>query len=295
MKTGDVKNICVVGAGSMGHQIAMLCALGGFQTVLQDINEAALQKAEATLHTIMNKWVAKGKVTEEEKEAALSRLDFSTSLEESAQHADFIIEAVVEKLDVKREVFKKLDEIAPEHAILATNSSTIVNSLIADATKRPEKVCNMHFFFPPLVMDCVEVVMSDKTSEETAQVTMGICKQIDRTGVLLRKEISGFIANRILGALMDEAMNLYEEGIADFKDIDLICKKALNHPIGPFALMDLSGLDVAYFVQQQRYAETGDPKDKPRASVAEKVKEGKLGRKTGEGWYNYNNLEEVKQ
>ncbi|MCP8969010.1 3-hydroxyacyl-CoA dehydrogenase family protein [Ectobacillus ponti] len=291
----QVQNITVVGAGSMGHQIAMLCALGGFRTVLQDVNEEALKKAGTILQELMAKWEAKGKVTAEQKEAAFSRLSFTASLEEAARHTDFVIEAVVEKLDVKRDVFAKLDELAPAHAILATNSSTIVNSLLADVTKRPERVCNMHFFYPPLVMDCVEVVMSEQTAGETAQIAMDVCKQINRTGVLLRKEISGFVANRILGALMDEALHLYEQGIADFQDIDFICKKALNHPIGPFALMDLSGLDVAYFVQQQRYAETGDPKDMPHAAVVEKVQAGKLGRKTGEGWYSYQQKEEVKR
>ncbi len=290
-----IKNICVAGAGSMGHQIAMLCALGGYKTVLQDVSEQALKMAETKLHDILNKWVLKKKISQEEKDQAFSRLSYTVSLQEAASEADFVIEAVVEKLDVKREVFAQLDRIAPKHAILATNSSTIVNSLIADATNRPDKVCNMHFFFPPLVMDCVEVVMSEQTSEETAQIAMNICKQINRTAVLLRKEISGFVANRILGALMDEALNLHEQGIADFKDIDLICKKALNHPIGPFAIMDLSGIDVIYFVQQQRYAETGNPADKPRACVEEKVKAGKLGRKTGEGWYVYKQLEEVKK
>ncbi len=136
-------------------------------------------------------------------------------------------------------------------------------------------------------MDLVEVVKSDKTSDETAQLAMEVCREINRTGVLLEKEISGFVANRILGALQKEAVSLYEQGIADFKDIDLICKKALNHPIGPFELMDLSGLDVAQFVMEQRYQETGDPADKPFACILEKVEKGELGRKTGKGFYDY--------
>lgn len=282
-----IKNICVVGSGQMGHQIAMLCALGGFDTVIQDVNEHALAKAKSTLKGIMEKWVTKGKITEDVKKAAFERLTFTTSLEEAAATADFVIEAVVEKLDVKREVFAKLDKIAPPHTILASNSSTIVNSMLADVTSRPDQVCNMHFFFPPLVTDCVEVVMGEQTSEETAQRTMEVCKQINRTGVLLRKEISGFVANRILGALHREAIQLYEQGICDFKDIDLICRKALSHPIGPFELMDLSGIDVCYYVMEQRYAETGDPLDKPTPSIIEKVKAGQLGRKTGKGFYDY--------
>ncbi|WP_315906124.1 3-hydroxyacyl-CoA dehydrogenase family protein [Priestia koreensis] len=282
-----IERICVVGAGQMGHQIGMLCALGGYETIIQDVNESALEKAEASLQTIMNKWVLKNKLSEDEKAAAFSRLSFQTSLEKAVKQADFVIEAVVEKLDVKREVFQKLDELAPSHAILASNSSTIVNSLIAEATTRPDKVVNMHFFFPPLVMDCVEVVKSEQTSDETAAKTMEVSKNINRTAVLLQKEISGFIANRILGALQREAVYLYENGYASFEDIDTICRKALNHPIGPFELMDLSGIDVGYFVMQQRYAETNDPLDKPAACIEEKVKAGELGRKTGKGWYEY--------
>ncbi|MED2973791.1 3-hydroxyacyl-CoA dehydrogenase family protein [Fictibacillus sp. B-59209] len=287
MKAEDVQQITVLGAGQMGHQIAMLCALGGFETVIQDVQELALSKAESKLNAIMDKWVTKGKLSDDQKEAAFQRLRFTTSFEDAVRNTDFVIEAVVEKLDVKREVFTKLEQLAPEHTIFATNSSTIVNSLIASETNRAEKVVNMHFFFPPLVMDCVEVVMSDQTSEETAQLTMEICKRINRTAVLLKKEISGFIANRILGALQKEAVYLYEQGIADYKDIDIICRKALNHPIGPFELMDLSGIDVGYYVMEQRYKETGDPEDKPFACIEEKVKQGHLGRKTGKGWYNY--------
>ncbi|WP_283154163.1 3-hydroxyacyl-CoA dehydrogenase family protein [Guptibacillus hwajinpoensis] len=287
MKIDEVKNITVLGAGSMGHQIGMLCALGGYETTIQDINEKALKEAGEKLEGIMSKWVSKGKISEEQKSAAFERLQFTTSLEEATVRADFIIEAIVEKLDVKREVFEKLDQLADPNTILATNSSTIVNSLIASATNRKDKVVNMHFFFPPLVMDCVEVVMSDATSEETAKLTMAVCEQINRTGVLLKKEISGFVANRILGALQKEAMYLYEEGIADFEDIDLICRKALNHPIGPFELMDLSGIDVGYYVMQQRYNETGNPEDKPSKAIEDKVKAGTLGRKTGKGWYDY--------
>ncbi|MFD2213134.1 MULTISPECIES: 3-hydroxyacyl-CoA dehydrogenase family protein [Metabacillus] len=287
MLKNQVRSICVVGAGQMGHQIAMLSALAGFETVIQDVNVDALQKAESTLHTIMDKWVAKGKISIETKEQAFQRLIFSTDLLDSVQDADFIIEAIVEKLDAKQELFRKLDEYAKPEAILASNSSTIVNSLLADVTNRPDKVVNMHFFFPPLVMDCVEVVKSEETSELTAHMTMFVCEKMNRTAVLLQKEISGFIANRILGALQREAVYLYENGYADFKDIDLICKKALSHPIGPFELMDLSGIDVGYFVMQQRFSETGDPADRPAACIEEKVKQGHLGRKTGKGWYEY--------
>lgn len=271
----------------MGHQIAMLGALAGYETNLQDISQESLDQAREKLTTIMEKWVTKEKITSEERDQAFERLYFTTDLKEAAGQADLVIEAVVEKLAIKRDVFAKLEEIVPSHTILATNSSTIVSSLIADATSRPEKICNMHFFFPPLVMDCVEVVKGEHTSEETASLAMDVCDQMNRTAVLLQKEISGFIANRLLFAIQKEAMSLYEGGYADFKDIDKIAKKALNHPIGPFELMDLSGNDVCYYVMQQQYEETGDPKDKPSETLSEKVQAGELGRKTGKGFYTY--------
>ncbi|MDF1998250.1 3-hydroxyacyl-CoA dehydrogenase family protein [Peribacillus frigoritolerans] len=289
MTNKQFQSITVIGAGQMGHQIAMLAALGGYETILQDVHENALNAAKEKLDVILTKWVQKGKLSEDRKLAAFSRLQYTTDLEKAASGADLIIEAVVEKLDVKQEVFAKLEELAPAETIFATNSSTIVNSLIASVTNRPDKFINMHFFFPPLVMDCVEVVMSDQTSEETAKLAMEVTENMNRTGVLLRKEISGFVANRILGALQREALYLYEEGIVDYKDIDLICRKALGHPIGPFELMDLSGIDVGYFVMQQRFNETGNQEDKPNACIEEKVNKGHLGRKTGKGWYDYPN------
>lgn len=289
MTNKQIQSITVIGAGQMGHQIAMLAALGGYETILQDVHENALNAAKEKLDVILTKWVQKGKLSEDRKLAAFSRLQYTTDLEKAASGADLIIEAVVEKLDVKQEVFAKLEELAPAETIFATNSSTIVNSLIASVTNRPDKFINMHFFFPPLVMDCVEVVMSDQTSEETAKLAMEVTENMNRTGVLLRKEISGFVANRILGALQREALYLYEEGIVDYKDIDLICRKALGHPIGPFELMDLSGIDVGYFVMQQRFNETGNQEDKPNACIEEKVNKGHLGRKTGKGWYDYPN------
>ncbi|MFS0671308.1 3-hydroxyacyl-CoA dehydrogenase family protein [Peribacillus frigoritolerans] len=289
MANKQIQSITVIGAGQMGHQIAMLASLGGYETILQDVHENALNAAKEKLDVILTKWVQKGKLSEDRKLAAFSRLQYTTDLEKAASGADLIIEAVVEKLDVKQEVFAKLEELAPAETIFATNSSTIVNSLIASVTNRPDKFINMHFFFPPLVMDCVEVVMSDQTSEETAKLAMEVTENMNRTGVLLRKEISGFVANRILGALQREALYLYEKGIVDYKDIDLICRKALGHPIGPFELMDLSGIDVGYFVMQQRFNETGNQEDKPNACIEEKVNKGHLGRKTGKGWYDYPN------
>lgn len=283
----DIKNVAVLGSGAMGQQIAMLIALEGYNTFLYDVNEDAIENAMDSLTTRMNDWVKKEKLTEEQKDTAFTKLVTTNKLVEAVEDADLVIEAVVEKLDVKREVFSQVENIAPKHAILATNSSTIGNSKIADVTSRPDKFINMHFFYPPLVMECVEVVKSDKTSDETAQIAMDFCESINRQGVLLHKEIYGFIANRLLFAISKEAMYLYENGYADFKDIDIIAKKALNHPMGPFEIADLSGIDVGYYANLELFKETGDPKDKPSKSIESMMEKGHLGRKTGKGWYEY--------
>ncbi|WP_227935332.1 3-hydroxyacyl-CoA dehydrogenase family protein [Alkalihalobacillus deserti] len=281
-----IKQVAVIGSGTMGSQIAMVCALAGYNVILQDISEESLSKAKESLTGHMDRRIEKGRLTEEQVNQAFNRLSFSSSLE-SLKEVDFVIEAAVEKLEIKREIFKKLDDITPKHAILATNSSTIVSSKVADVTTRPEKVCNVHFFNPALVMELVEVVQGPHTSDETAQTTMEFIKSINKFPVLLKKEISGFVANRILGKLMDEAVYLLENGYATHEDIDIVCTKALNHPIGPFALMDLTGIDVNYYVRMQRYQESKNEADKPAKLIQEKVEKGELGRKTGKGFYTY--------
>lgn len=286
MGTQEIKQVGVVGAGAMGSQIAMVTALGGYPVVLQDIATESLQKAEAFLREQMARRVKKGKFTEEQVESAFANLTFTTELAD-LQNTDLVIEAIVEKLEVKQALFEQLDRIVPEHTILATNSSTIVSSKLADSVRRAEKVCNIHFFNPVLVMDLVEVVKGPHTSDQTAEKSVDFIKSIGKIPVLLQKEISGFIANRILGKLMDEAVFLYENGYASHEEIDLVVTKALNHPIGPFALMDLTGIDVNYFVRMQRYSESGDEKDRPAAVVAAKVEKGELGKKTGKGFYEY--------
>jgi 3-hydroxybutyryl-CoA dehydrogenase len=223
----------------------------------------------------------------EQVESAFENLSFTAELEEPARSADLVVEAVVETLDVKRELFSRLDAVAPEHAILATNSSTIVSSRIADATGRPDRVCNMHFFNPALVMECVEVVRNPESSDATVETGAELARRIGKNPVILEREISGFVANRILEALTNEAVSLYESGIASFEDIDTACKKALGHPIGPFALTELTGIDVNYYVRMARYEETGDEAQKPKKSVAERFERGEFGRKSGKGWYEY--------
>src|ERR671932_2687183 len=283
----NVSRILVVGAVAMGSQIGMVCALADYDVTLQDIDEDMLGKAQEQLKSRMARNVEKGRIDQAEVDAAFDRMTFTTDLKGAAADADYVIEAAVEKLDVKREIFGKLDKAAPEHAILATNSSTIVSSRIADATKRPDRVCNMHFFNPALVMKCVEVVRNPETSDATIETAVELTRRIGKEPVVLEKEVSGFVVNRILGALMDEAVDLYESGVSSFEDIDTACKTALGHPMGPLELMDFTGIDVNYHVRMDRYEETGDESIKPKKSVAEKYEKGELGRKTGKGWYEY--------
>ena len=287
MAADAVRRLCVVGAGTMGHQIAMLGGLAGCATVVVDVRAEALEKAEASNRRHMTRWAQRGRLSAAAAQDALACLHWSTQLEDGARDADFVIEAIVEQLEEKRAIFAALDGLAPAHAILATNSSTIRSSLLASATRRADRVCNMHFFNPPLVMELVEVVMHPATGEATAEAAMRLARRMGKTPILLRKEISGFVVNRVLAAIMNEAVQLYESGIASFEDIDLAVKKGLRHPMGPFELMDMNGIDVAYHVRMQRFAESGDPAQRPPRSIVERYERGEWGRKTGKGWYTY--------
>jgi 3-hydroxybutyryl-CoA dehydrogenase len=235
----------------------------------------------------MNRDIAKARRTRDAVDAAFTRLTFSTDLDAAAAPADLVIEAAVEKLDVKRELFSRLDKVAPPHAILTTNSSAIMSSQLADATGRPDRVANMHFFNPALVMRCVEVVRGPGTSDATVDAVVAVVRQLGKEPVVLRKEIPGFVANRILGAARDEAISLLEQGVATVEDIDAACRTALGYPMGPFELMDLTGVDIGYHAKLARHAVTGDPRDLPSRTVTELVERGDLGRKTGKGFYTY--------
>ncbi|WP_205761767.1 3-hydroxyacyl-CoA dehydrogenase family protein [Arthrobacter mobilis] len=282
-----IERILVVGSGTMGSQIGLVAALAGYDTTVQDISEPMLAKAKAELSARMDTSVAKGRLTVAEAEAALGRLFFSTDLESAAARADFVIEAATERLDVKEQIFARIGQLAPEHAILATNSSTLGSSKVAAATGRADRVCNMHFFNPALVMKCVEVVRHEATSQATVETTLELARRFGKEPVLINREIPGFIANRLMGAVQKEALALAAAGIASKEDIDTTARTALGHPMGPFELMDMVGLDVIDFIAQATYAETGDEADRPDPQVAALVAEGKLGRKSGQGWYSY--------
>lgn len=283
----NIQRVAVIGAGTMGAEIAALAALGGFPTALCDKDSHRLKGAGQRLGARLGEMVKKGKIGRGEGEAALGRLRYTTDLAHAVADADFVVEAVHEDLDLKRKVYGELDRLAPAHAILATNSSTIVSSRIADATGRPEKVVNMHFFTPPLVMKAVEVVQGPHVSDETAQATMEVARRMRREPVLLKQECFGFVVNRVLGAIMNEALKIAEEGIASPAEIDGLIRGALGHAIGPFQIYDLVGLDVAWYVRKERERLTGNPADGPSPLLDAMVKRGELGRKTGKGFYTY--------
>ncbi len=287
MTVNDIKKICVVGAGNMGHQISLLCAIHGYKTTCTDVVPEILKKAEKFADTYLPGRVEKGKMTKEVAEAARKNTSFTPDLKQAAKDADFVIEAVLEILDVKRKLFAQLDQVAPPHAILATNSSYIVSSHIADATKRPAKVVNMHFFNPALVMKLVEVVKGPHVSEETAKITYDLSEKLEKIPVLLKKEVEGFLLNRIFRVIGREALWILEMGVASFEDIDKACVYGAGHPMGPFRLMDLTGIDLNYIMSLERFKKTGDRSDLPSPSVVERYLKGQYGEKTGKGWYDY--------
>ena len=287
MKIDDVKNVCVVGAGNMGHQISLQCALSGYKTVCTDVIPAVLEKATKFVETYLAGRVQKGKMTEEAAQKANSLISFTGDLAAAVKDADVVIEAVLERIDLKRKIFADLDRLAPAHAILATNSSFIVSSRIADATKRPEKVCNLHFFNPALVMKLVEVVQGPHVSDETGEIMMEFCKKIDKVPILIKKEVDGFVLNRIFSVISKEAQWMLEMGVASYEDIDKACVYGAGHPMGPFRLNDLTGLDLSYDICMERFRRTGDRADLPIPNLVKRVSEGKFGQKSGEGWYNY--------
>ncbi len=285
--TADVKNIAVVGVGNMGRQISICCALAGMKTTCIDVSAEQLQKAERFLKSYLSDRVARGKAAEEDARQAVARLRFTESLEEGAGEADFVIEAVTEKLDLKKDLFRKLDRICPPQAILATNSSFFISSLLAPVTGRPALVCNMHFFNPALVMKCVEIVKGPHTSEKTAERAMNLAAALGKKPVLLPKEIYGFLVNRILRRITAEALFLLDTGAASAADIDSAVVNALGYPLGPFTLMDLTGIDLSDHIAMERCRETGGSAEISSPAVVKKYVRGEWGKGKGRGFYLY--------
>jgi 3-hydroxybutyryl-CoA dehydrogenase len=282
----ELKRVLVVGAGTMGSQIALQTALSGrYQVTLVDSAPGQLERARAQNRRLLDRSVEKGRLTEAAATGALAGITDSNELAPVAGAAELVIEAVIEDFDAKKGVFELLGEHAKQDAILASNSSTIAISRLADFTGRPERCCNMHFFHPVTVMQLCEVVRGPKTSEETVATAMEFVRSIDRTPVLLQKEIWGFIVNRILFAASEEAMRLLEGGYASAEDIDVAVQKGLNWPMGPFHLLDFSGLDIFYGAMKDRHRQ-GEGGDAPEV-LRKLVEAGHLGRKSGRGFFDY--------
>lgn len=281
-----IQTIGVVGAGSMGTGIANLAAINGFNVVLRDIEERFLESALNRMSKFMDKSVTRGKLTEEQKQEALSRIQTTTRLEDF-KDVDLVIEAVIEDLNLKKEVFSALDKIVREGVILTTNTSSMSITEIAAATNRPELVAGMHFFNPAQIMKLVEVVRGYKTSDETVQQLKAVSKKLSKEPVEVKKDSPGFIVNRIMLPQFIEAIRLVQEGVASYEDIDKAVKLGLNYPMGPFELQDFAGVDIGYHVMEYFKEEFSENYYAPPLLLKQIVKAGRLGKKTGAGFYDY--------
>ncbi len=282
----SIQTIGVVGAGSMGAGITNLAALNGFQVIVRDIEERYLDGGLTRIDQFMTKSVERGKMTEREKEETMARIQTTTQLED-LKEADVVIEAVIEDMDLKKEVFSQLDDVVREEVILATNTSSMSITEIASATKRPEKVAGMHFFNPAQLMKLVEVVRGYETSDETVEQLKALSKKLNKEVVEVKKDSPGFIVNRVMIPQFIEAIRLLEEGVASAEDIDKAIKYGLNYPMGPFELQDYAGVDIGYYVMEYFQQEFNDARFAPPLLLKQMMRAGRYGRKTGAGFYNY--------
>ena len=283
----EIKKVAMVGGGAMGNQIAMQVAISGYDVTCWSRSAATVEKAESFSKGWFAKSVSKGKMTEEDAAKIQGRLSFTTNLAEAVKDVDLVIEAVADVLAVKRDVLAQVDALTPERTIFASNSSYIVSSKFADAVKHPEKVLNLHFFNPALVMKLVEVVKGPHCSEETIETMVKFVESIDKIPAVVNKEIYGFIVNRIFSAITKEACYMYDQGVASIEDIDKAVKYGLSHPMGPFELLDLTGIDLEYDVLTEKYRSTGELTDKPSPAIVERYARGEYGRKAKKGFYKY--------
>ncbi|MCC2256558.1 3-hydroxybutyryl-CoA dehydrogenase [Intestinimonas aquisgranensis] len=280
-----MKKIVVIGGGTMGLDIAQVFAKKGFDVVVRDINDDIIKASEARLNKGLDKLVSKGKLDEAGKKAITDKMTFTTDLNVAAD-ADLVVEAAVEKLEIKKSIFADLDKICKPETILATNTSSISITAIAAATQRPDKFIGMHFFNPATVMKLVEVIRGAKTSDETYKTIHDLSVEIGKEPVEVH-EAPGFVVNKILIPMINEAADLLYTGVATAEGIDTAMKLGANHPMGPLALGDLIGLDVCQAIMDTIYNETGDPKYRCSLLIRKMVRAGQLGRKTGVGFFDY--------
>jgi 3-hydroxybutyryl-CoA dehydrogenase len=283
----NIKVIGVLGAGTMGNGIAQVAAQAGYQVVMRDIEDRFVQNGLKAIEKFLTKSVEKGKMKEEEKKAIIARVKGTIRVED-LKDADVVIEAVFEDLDLKKNLFKQLDELTRPEVILTTNTSSMSITEVAMATKRPGKVAGMHFFNPAPLMKLVEVIRGIHSNDDTISTIMELARKMGKEPVEVKKDTPGFIVNRLMMPHFVEAIRMVEEGVASVEDIDKAVKLGLNYPMGPFELMDLTGVDIGLHVTEYLYKELNkESKWSVPVLLKSMVRAGKLGRKTGAGWYKY--------
>lgn len=283
----EIKKIGVVGAGTMGNGIAQAAAQIGCDVVMRDIEDAFVDRGMKSIDKFLSKSVEKGKLDAKEKDNILGRIQGTTDMSQ-LKDVDFVVEVVLEDLELKKSVFKELDELCRPEVIFASNTSSMSLTEIAVATNRPDKVCGMHFFNPVPLMRLVEIIRGYSTSDETVAIATNLAKKMGKITVEVKKDSPGFIVNRIMIPHFLEAIKIVEEGIASKEDVDTAVKNGLNYPMGPFELMDLTGIDIAYLVSEYFYKELNKESKWVTPNLLKTmIRAGKLGRKTGAGWYDY--------
>ena len=285
MRELGLNKVAVIGAGSMGTGIAQVVAAAGYKVYLRDMSMHILDKSKTKIHQQLKRMVAKEKLSEKEANNAMSRITFTEDMNRAVGDADFVIEAVFEELDLKRKVFSEMDQFAKASAIFSSNTSQLSIASISEATSRKEKTIGTHWFFPPQVMRLIEVVVTPKTSKETLNTTLAFCKTVGKETVVC-KDSQGFITSRAISAMNAECLRMLEEGVATIEDIDKAMRLGFNHPVGPFQLMDMAGVDVVYHALDALSRVYGNT-FKPTKGMGKLVEEGNLGQKTGEGYYAY--------
>ena len=281
-----IQKVCVIGGGLMGRQIALNTAIYPYEVTIFDANPAVLEDMAHWLDSYLAGRIAKGRMTQEQVDAIRSRFTICTTLEEAVKDVDLVIEAIIERKDIKSAVFKQVDALVRPDTIIATNSSRMCASLFKDDISHPERLANLHYFNPALVMKLVEVVQGEHCAESTAKALYDFAAATGKTPIWIKKEIDGFIANNILKSIREEACYLVEQGYCTPQEVDTACENGLNHPLGPFRLYDLTGIDLAYDIMQRTLNETGE---KPTGYdlIKEYYDKGWYGKKVGRGFYEY--------
>ncbi len=286
MKLEEIERICVLGAGTMGAGIAQTCSQAGYQVTMRDLTEEFVESGFERIRVPLERRVKRGKMAQEDVDEVISHIRGTTSLEEAVRDADFVIEAVFEEMGVKKEVYQEIDQLCPPEVVFASNTSSLSVTEMASATSRPDRFLGMHFFNPAPVMKLIELIKGSETSDETMALARDLSLRLGKEPVVVR-ESAGFVVNRLLVPMMNEAFNLLMEGVATAEDIDKAMKLGTNMPMGPFELADFTGLDVGLAVMEVLYEETGDPRFRPSPLLRQYVRAKRLGRKVGRGVYDY--------